>query len=270
MNRKLRELLQGKYYIGDEKGSPRYLHLDQLSNLLNLELLCGDLRESKKIVPGTMLHADEITGLRKFFHLLRELYCFTADYPLYSLEGKKKKPTLWLAREPHHLVLRHLRNSEENGISFLEQLAKTGNYRPSSEEAQRVKQAKKTLQIDLTELSLQPETSEWSYFEIATDDYFGNLWSEEKKMMQRLLSNEKNYFRNMNLLQMFNVPTVKIYVLNPDYVREETEVGPLSRITTISCIYETKDKQGGKSNLIISTASRNGHLPDYLLGTPRD
>ena len=97
-----------------------------------LETIIGDLKAYSKLKPGTFLHADQLTAEQVQDTGMRRQAFYVADGPICSLEGQKRTPTLFLTREPHNLVLRHL-NDKVN--SSFDQLTKTGNFRPNTEEA---------------------------------------------------------------------------------------------------------------------------------------
>ena len=134
-----------------------------------LETIIDNLRDGyNQLEPSTFQHADQLTAAQVKDPSLRNQCFYTADGPLYSVEGKKKTPTLWLTREPYNLVLRHL---NDNVNSSYEQLVKTGTFRPGLDEARRAMKAKSTLRIDLSILHLPSYKSQWQYLEISTTKY---------------------------------------------------------------------------------------------------
>src|SRR3989338_2487334 len=137
--------------------------------MAELETLVDNLRDGyKQLQPGTMLHANQLMAAQVRDASLRTQGFYVADGPLYSLEGKKKTPTLWLTREKDNLVLRHL---DDKVNSSYDKLIDTDNFRPDMEEAQKAMRAKDTLRIDLTKLDLKGNDLEWRYVEISTSDY---------------------------------------------------------------------------------------------------
>ena len=73
-----------------------------------LETIIGGLHAYSKLEPGTFRHADRLIAEQVQDPSLRSRGFYVADGPLYSLEGKRKTPTLFLTRKPNNLVLRHL------------------------------------------------------------------------------------------------------------------------------------------------------------------
>ena len=193
---------------------------------MTLEIIVGNLRDGyNQLQPGTMLHADQLMAEQVKDANLRNQAFYVADGPLYSLEGQKKTPTLWLTREPHNLVLRHL-NDEVN--SSYEQLVNTGNYRPNPEEARKAMKAKDTLRIDLTRLHLQGDDTQWRYLEISTTKY-NKLKPEERKLAERFYGQGKAFVAAMSVLKEGGIDSTKVYVVNPGYVQKEATNGPVGR-----------------------------------------
>lgn len=190
-----------------------------------LETIVGDLRAYSELEPGTFLHGDQLTAEQVHDTSLRRQAFYVADGPLYSLEGKKRTPTLFLTLEPDNLVLRHL-NDEVN--SSFDQLVKTGNFRPGTEEARKAMEAKDTLRIDLTKLRLKGDNAEWRYVEISTTDY-DRLNAEERKLAERFYGQGTGFVAAMKALQDEGISNTRVYVLNPDYVRKEAVAGPVAR-----------------------------------------
>ncbi len=190
-----------------------------------LETITGDLRAYAQLVPGTFLHADQLTTERRTNTELRNRWYYTADGPLYSLEGANQTPTLFLTRESDNLVLRHL-NDKVN--SSYEQLKDTKNYRPGAGEARQSMGAKDTLQIDLTKLRLRGDDTEWRYLEIDTQKY-KKLKVEERKLAERYFGQDTSFTANMRMLKEAGIDATKIFVLNPEYVQREAQTGPVGR-----------------------------------------
>ncbi len=193
---------------------------------MTLETIMGNLRDGyNQLEPGTMLHADQLMAAQVQDANLRTQSYYVADGPLYSLEDRKKTPTLWLTREADNLVLRHL-NDEVN--SSYEQLIKTHNYRPNPEEALAAMNAKGTLRVDLTKLRLHGDEAEWRYLEIDTQKY-DKLKPEERKLAERWYGRGKAFGTAMKTLKDAGISTTKVYVLNPGYVSQEAKKDPIGR-----------------------------------------
>ena len=189
-----------------------------------LETIVDNLRDGyAQLELGTFLHADQLMAEQVEDANLRTEDFYVADGPLYSLEGKKKTPTLWLTREPHNLVLRHL-NDKVN--SSYNQLVNKGNYRPNPEEARKAMKAKDTLQIDLTRLHLQGDDTRWRYLEISTTKY-NKLKPEERKLAGRFYGQGKAFVAAMIVLEESGFDSTKVYVLSPGYVQKKATNGPI-------------------------------------------
>ena len=194
-----------------------------------LETITGNLRAYARLEPGTFLHADQLMAEQVKDANLRNQTFYVADGPLYSLEGQKKTPTLWLTREPHNLVLRHL-NDEVN--SSYDQLVNNRNYRPNPEEAREAMQAEDTLRIDLMRLHLQGDDTQWRHLEISTAKYnklFHRLNPEERKLAERFYGQGEAFVAAMSVLKERGIDSTKVYVLNPSYVQKEATNDPIGR-----------------------------------------
>lgn len=215
-----------------------------------------DLRTGyNQLVPGTFFHADELMAEQVEYYMGGQYWTetrahginslidhfYVADGPLYSLEGKKKTPTLWLTRESSNLVLRHL-NDKVN--SSYEQFVKNDNFRPDPEEARTAMKAKDTLRIDLTKLHLQVDTYDGkSYLEIPSAGHRYNILNaEERKLAERWFGQGEAFVAAMKMVRQFHIyiprrvyvrpGTTRVYVLDPDYVSREAKKGPIGRIAT--------------------------------------
>ncbi|MBI2151212.1 hypothetical protein HYU21_00615 [Candidatus Woesearchaeota archaeon] len=195
-----------------------------------LETIVSDLRAYSQLEPHTLLHADELMAEQVQNPALRNQHYYVADFAVYTLEGtgKKKIPTLWLARhtaqEPNNFVLNHL---DDTINSSFEQLTQTHNYRPSLQEAQKVMQASSTLKIDLTQLRLKKHNDEFSYVEISTTNY-NQLNPEQRKLAERFYGQRNVFDTAMATLKGADINTTKVFVLNPAYVQREA-AAPIGR-----------------------------------------
>ncbi len=206
--------------------SKLYILAPILSPKMTLETIVDNLRDGyNQLKPGTFLHADQLMAEQVKDAGLRTKGFYVADGPLYSLEGKKKTPTLWLTREPDNLVLRHLNDGVD---SSYDQLVKTGNFRPDPKEARKARRAKGTLRIDLTKLRLQGDEAEWRYVEVRTTDY-DSLNSEERKLAERWYGQGKAFGTAMKTLKDAGISATRVYVLNLGYVSREAKKGPVGR-----------------------------------------
>ncbi len=187
-----------------------------------LETVIGNLQSGhNQLEPGTFVHADQLTAEQVRNPSLRTHVFYTADGHLYSLE--EGVPTLFLTRREHNLVLRHLNDEVD---SSYDQLTKTGNYRPDVTEAREAMAAKDTLRIDLTKLRLQGTDEEWRYLKINTTEY-DSLNPEERKLAERFYGQGKAFDSAMNKLKDAGIENTRVYVLNPEYVWEQAQDGPV-------------------------------------------
>ncbi len=190
-----------------------------------LETIVDNLRDGyAQLEPGTFLHSDQLMAAQVKDASLRNREFYVADGLLYSLEGEKKTPTLWITREPDNLVLRHL-DEKVNGAynNSYYRLVKTGNFRPEPEEARQAMEAKDTLRIDLTKLSLQGDSPEWRYLKISTTLYNNLLNAEERKLAERFYGEGKALGTAMKALKKAGIYSTWVYVLAPAYVDEEVK-----------------------------------------------
>ncbi len=190
-----------------------------------LETIVDNLRDGyKQLKRGTFLHADQLMAAQVRDARLREQWFYVADGPLYSLEGEKKTPTLWLMREPDNLVLRHLNDAVN---SSYDQLVSTGNFRPGPKEARQAMKAKGTLRIDLTKLRLKGDEREWRYLKIPTG--YDALNAEERKLAKRFYGQGEAFDTAMRTLYDAGISATKVCVLTPAYVQKEAKKGPVGR-----------------------------------------
>ncbi len=189
-----------------------------------LETIVGNLLAYSKLEPGTFLHADQLTTEQVQDPSLRGQAFYVADGPLYSLEGKKRTPTLFLTREPNNLLLHHLNDKVDKSY---DQLVKTCKFQPKTKEARKAMKAKDTLRIDLTKLRFKGGDEQWRYVEISTTDY-DQLNPEERKLAERFYGQGTSFVAAMNILQEKGIANTRVYVLNPDYVCKEAVTGPVA------------------------------------------
>ena len=121
------------------------------------------LNAHSNVVPGTEQHAHEIMALRESRPKFRNLFVWTADFPMYSLDASGEA-VFSLATREHHLGFRHIGDYVTCLIS-----SNTGyNYFiKSREEIGEVLNAKSTVTGKISELKLIKEDSNsaWGYFE---------------------------------------------------------------------------------------------------------
>ena len=194
---------------------------------MSIETIVGNLCDAyKEVEAGSMLHSDALQAARVKDASLRSLSFYTADGEIYSLVNGV--PHLAMTRERDNLVLRHLDDA-------VEQLRGTGNYRPSAEDVSSALAAKDTVHIDLTQLRLQGNDTEWRYLPISTQDY-SSLNPEEKKLAERVHGSGDAFLATMKMLVDAGITETKIYVLNPEYVQVHATKGAIGRASWLSYI----------------------------------
>src|SRR3989338_4736337 len=188
--------------------------------MAELENILGNLPEAYALVdPETMLHSDELQLERLTNRELRALSFYTADGNLYDVhEGKAR---LSITRRDHNPVLRNINDA-------FAQLTSSRNYHPKSKEALESITAESTVSIDLTQLGLQSDDSEWRYLTILTQNY-DILNPEERKLAERVHGSGDAFVHVMKMLADANINETRVYVLNPAYVEENTGEVPLGR-----------------------------------------
>ena len=188
--------------------------------LENIFAAKGTLKQCfEKIVSETILHSDEIQEKRLVDEEFRKLGSWTADFPLYVLDGKEA--VLYLARRDNNLVFQNINNA-------VEQILKTRNYKVNSDDAQQVITAESTLKIPLSELKLECLDDEWGYFKINTSKY-DELNSLQRAFAERVHGSGEQFGKVMGLLAE-TIKETKIYTLNPDYVKNNAEDNAIARV----------------------------------------
>lgn len=151
--------------------------------------------------PSTIQHAYEIMTDRSTDASLRNQWFWTADFPMYRVEGGEA--VLYFAPREHNLIFRDIQNATS-------QLLRANNYIPKKEGIDEVVAASNTeavLKVNLSNLRLQGNDGEWRYFEVDTGN-LNSLNSDERAFAERV------YRQN-------NIGKTRIYVLNPDYVKNQ-------------------------------------------------
>ena len=194
-----------------------------------IESVVGTLAQTYKLLrPETILHVDQLTTERQTNPKLRSQWFYTADGEIYSLQGKKKTPTLAITRGSRNPLF------QDSTIDvYCEQLRRDENYRPSDKETQRALKAKDSVLIDLTQLKLSENEEEWSYLAIDTRQW-KRLSPEEKKLAQRVYGPQPEFAANMKMLADAEIAETRIFVLNPEYVRKHAQQSSLGRASWLN------------------------------------
>ncbi|MGV8151287.1 MAG: hypothetical protein ACP5NV_06180 [Candidatus Woesearchaeota archaeon] len=157
---------------------------------------------------------------------LKNQWFWTADFPLYTME--KGQAVLYMADRKHNLVFQNLETA-------VEQLKTDNNYFPKDSDIGSVIDAKTTLKTKLSDLKLERLDSEWSYFEIKTNDY-SNLNKSQRALAERVHGKGTAFARTMKMLNKNKIETTRIYVLNPEYVKNtlgQTGKKSLARVSAL-------------------------------------
>ncbi|MEK6863152.1 MAG: hypothetical protein AABW53_00430 [Nanoarchaeota archaeon] len=191
---------------------------------MSLETITGNLRDAyRQLQPGTMLHADELMNERRDNPELRDQWFYTADGEVYFLKGKNKTPTLAMTREAHNPVLQNI------DVAF-EQLINEHNYPVSQADFKQALAASDTTLIALPKLRLSIVNQEYGYLPIGnTPAEYKKLNAEERKFAERVFGQGRDFVQNMEMLKVADISETRIYVLNPDYVRQHAEKGAVAR-----------------------------------------
>ncbi len=186
---------------------------------MTLETVFGTLAEVYKLLkPESILHVDELMKERRLHPVtldgnLRDRCFYTADGIVYSLQGKKKTPTLAMTRARFNPLFQDSTFDE-----YCQQLLRDRNYRPTTKETKRALSAPDTVVVDLTKLRLQRNDAEYRHFAIDPQNY--NLLNpEEKKLAQRVYGQDDDFVQTMETLAKAGISETRVYILDPDYVR---------------------------------------------------
>ncbi len=178
-------------------------------------------------VPGTLRHVDELMTERRTNPSLRSLWFYTADAELYFMDNGR--PKLAMTREADNLVLRHIDDA-------FAQLTSTGNYVPPQTEAEEAITASTTEVFDLSELKLEKHDDEFSFMEVSTAKY-DKLNSEQRRLAERVYGKGDDFVLNMKMLEQAGIDTTRVYVLNPDYVKEHAKDSLVGRASWLYNFY---------------------------------
>lgn len=186
-----------------------------------LETLVGPLaKKFSQLVRGTILHADQLTNERRTAEdplraELRNQMFYTADSPLCTVEDGEG--ILYLGRNKVNPVFNNL-------VEAALQLIATGHYIPPKADMEALINAEDTLRVRLSDLGLQETISEWSYFEIDTADYNG-LNEHQRTVAERVYGQGNDFIENMKMHNDVGIMKIRIYILNPDYVKNNVPQG---------------------------------------------
>jgi len=219
--------------------------LEQVVKEEQLSTKIGPLIETVPLFKlETIQHADQLMKARIKNPDLRNDWYYTADFPLYTNEADGAY--LYLARGKNNLIFKNL---EEATI----QLSGTDNYIPPKEDIESVINAESTLRIKLSDLGLIEFANGISQFKIDTSEY--KLNSEQKKLAERIYGQGEDFKESMAMLYREGIAIADIYVLNPEYVKENVVQG--SAIARASWLFGFADDSGFDAD-VVYVGNRDG------------
>ena len=188
-----------------------------------LENIVGNLLDSYRgLEVGTMLHSDALQAARLRNDYLRSLSFSTADGNIYHM--KDGVPHLAMTRDRYNPILRHI-------YSAFTELATTG-FHPSAEDVTSALASESTVDIDLTKLRLQRDGTT-RCLAIPTQSY-SSLNAEERILAERVHGSGDAFVAVMKMLADARIRETRVYVLNPDYVREHAKEAAIGRASWLN------------------------------------
>jgi len=160
---------------------------------------------------STIQHSDEIQRDRLTNKELCNLSFWTADFPMYVIEGKEA--VLYMGRNRDNLIF-------DNITEAIPQLREKHNYFINdNKDIDSVIDSYTTFKFMLSKLKLKSSCSEWKYFEIDTEKYH-KLNEAQRVLAERVYGKEEMFESSMEMLNNSRIKNAKIYVLNPSYVKK--------------------------------------------------
>lgn len=202
-----------------------------------LESIVGPLAKSyPQLERSTIQHGAQINDARMHAEEplrteLRDASFYTADFPLYIVEGDKV--ILYLATGKNNLIF-------DNIGEATAQLLGEKNYVPNKDGIDKVVKSGTTVRINLSNVRLKglrwagAFNDEISYLEINTNNY-ADLTEDEKKLAGVPYGNGNNFQENMNGINKEGIGQARICVLNPYYVKKNVpQDGAIARACRLS------------------------------------
>jgi len=191
----------------------------------SLETLVGPLAKTvPQLKLETIQTACQITNERRTNTELRSKWFYTADTSLYRMEDGGV--FLYFGNDIVNPVLKNV------GVASKE-LINNINYFPKKEDVEAVVNAEDTLKVNLADLRLKGTGNEWLYLEIETDNY-DKLNETERAFAERVYCQGGDFVKNMAMLNNTSITTTRIYVLNPEYVKEKAKGQAVARASWLS------------------------------------
>ncbi len=201
----------------------------------SLETLVDPLaKTSQQFERDTIQHSDQLTTERRINLELRDIILYTADYGAYTVEDNEV--ILYLGRIETNPIFNNIEEA-------IHELMSTGNYildkDKNKDDIEAIKNAESTLRVKLSDLELRRSNSGWYYFEIDTANY-DSLNKAQREVAERIYGQGDDFIKNMKIFNKAGIGKTRFYVLDPDYVKQETpQDGALVRATRL---YDFKDR----------------------------
>lgn len=164
-----------------------------------------------KLDPLTIQHSSEICIDRIDDTSLRDKWFWTAEGAVYTIEDGEV--ILYLTDRESNPILKNIKEATD-------QLIQNHNYIPKQEDLEAAINSANTLRIKLSDLKLKRENNEYSYFEINAKKY-NELNEVQRAFAERVFGEEDKFKEYMKILNDEGKETTRIYVLNPDYVKDK-------------------------------------------------
>jgi hypothetical protein len=184
------------------------------SKKLALENIVGTLADCvRQTEPGTWQTSAEITTERRADPSLAKQWFWTANFAMYRTE--RGEAVLYFGGREANPIF-------ENIEEAASQLISSGNYYVDEESVAGVIDSVSsgaTLRIGVSNLNLKKHDKEFSYFEI-NPSRPGQLNLFQRRFAEMVYGQGSDFSENMRMLSDSGIKSTRIYVLNPDYVKD--------------------------------------------------
>ncbi len=173
-----------------------------------------------RFVEGTVQTSAEIQKARLTNELLRQRAFYTANFGLYDIE-KENKPTIHNAEGEAYLYFGGRENNPifSNLTEACRQLIMKGDYVPPAKAAVQAKKSALRVKVGDLELQMLNDNDKTPYYEIKTSDY-NALNPAQRALAEEVHGKGKQFVDVMKILADTGIETIKIYVLNSEYVKK--------------------------------------------------
>lgn len=214
---------------------------DTLVNILN------------KYDPSSIEHSDEICSRRVTNPQLRDERFWTADLPLYHVEGKEV--FLYMARRQDNIIFQKTEDASD-------QLRNTKKYIPSVEDAQKVMKSVTTLKVKVSDLGLMGEMEDCGYFNVSTIEY-DRLNPSQRALAERAYGSGDDFIRYMAALRECGKKLTFVWVLKSNHVKKN--VGQDNVLCQASILYDFGNFSGFDANVSCIYENRKRALGVYQI-----